>query len=605
MKSHIQRAAPFGIGLIVVLGAVWYWNQPKCLRAAVGREGGDSHNFAILMRKYLPIYSDNKICLVIVGNSVGSKGEKQTDGTQENLEMLYKKEADLAVAQADILIMKNLPSLLSINGKPWNPPPPKQLNYSQLVSFLFPDMYQLVVRNDSGIKRASDLSDKRVAMPPREGGQIESFAFLMQYYGLIKTNQQLVKMVDVGRSNKEIKNALCQQKQIDAVFYVRAIDNDNIREILKECGRLVPIDQAAAITIKNPYLQEAEIPEGAYQGGNNPIPGNGADQQKLLTVSTPRLLLAHEDIDKDIIRTLVRILYEHRQEFIKEMPLIANMAPPDEMKGGIGLPIHPGAQAYYDREKPSWLEKYAESMGFIISMASIGLSGFLWLTQRFEQIRKNKADDYIREVKVLMDAEDCLKAFAAYLEAQKSNSQQLTNIEEIIVEKAAKILFEKRVAEIAHQKKLISSESLKSFGKTLRKVINTIEKLSVDISEKIFQQIPQKATELVGEDENISIDLWQKLFGVNSADELRKTQTNQFTKQDLDGILQKIKMPIDQRQVLQLSDLAQFLESETSEIRQDLSAIFKRAVSALVEERISQDSFQSFRVIWQVAAGDT
>jgi TRAP-type uncharacterized transport system substrate-binding protein len=163
-------------------------------------------------------------------------------------------------------------------------------------------------------------------MPPREGGQIESFAFLMQHYGLITKNQHPVKLVEVGNTNQDVKDALCNQKKVDAVFYVRAIDNENIREILAECGRLVPIEQAAAMTIKNPYLQEAEIPEGAYRGGINPIPSNGVDsKQKLTTVSTARLLLAHKDVDRETIRIITKIFYEHRQDFIKEMPLVANI----------------------------------------------------------------------------------------------------------------------------------------------------------------------------------------------------------------------------------------------------------------------------------------
>ncbi|MBR8833188.1 MAG: hypothetical protein DSM106950_03870 [Stigonema ocellatum SAG 48.90 = DSM 106950] len=52
------------------------------------------------------------------------------------------------------------------------------------------------------------------------------------------------------------------------------------------------------------------------------------------------------------------------------------------------------------------------------------------------------------------------------------------------------------------------------------------------------------------------------------------------------------------------SQSVQFLESVPREMQRDLDAIFRRATSALVEERISEASFQSFRVVWQVAAGD-
>jgi hypothetical protein len=80
---------------------------------------------------------------------------------------------------------------------------------------------------------------------------------------------------------------------------------------------------------------------------------------------------------------------------------------------------------------------------------------------------------------------------------------------------------------------------------------------------------------------------------------------DKLNQHDLYETLQKAKILADKRQSLQLSELTKFLESETLEIRQDLNAIFKPAVNALAKERISQESFQSFWVIWQVAAGDT
>lgn len=609
MKRPIQRLIPFGVGLIIILGVAWHLKSSQCIRVAAGRKEGDAHRFARLMRDLIPKYSDNKVCINIVGTPIGATEENETQGTRENLKMLEEKQADLAAAQADILIMKDLRSLRPINGQPWTAPSLKDLKSSQIVSLLFPDVYQLVVRNDTDIQNISDLAkDKKVAMPPREGGQIESLAFLMQHYGLITENPQLVKLVEVD--NQNVKDALCNQKTVDAIFFVRAVDNEEIGKILGQCGRLVPIDQAAAMTIKNPYLQAAEIPEGTYRGGSDPIPSNGVDsKQKLTTVSTPRLLLAHKDVDREKIRIVTQILYEHRQDFIKEMPLLAKMSPPDNMKEGIGLPIHSGAQAYYDREDPSWLERYSESLAFLITITSIVLSGIFWLTQRLEQIRKNKADDYIREVNALMDAEDCIKAAVKYryLEAKQSNnSQQLENIKDAIAQKVAKILVEAKVAELALALKqnLISVDSEESFSKTLQKVNNAIEKILFDESKKIFDDVPQKAIKMLEGRQNEPLDIWQKLFGVKSVDELRKTEKNKLNQNDLDETLQKAKIPTDKRQPLQPSELTKFMESESLEIRQDLNAIFKRAVNALVEERISQESFQSFRVIWQVAVDD-
>ncbi|MBW4671675.1 MAG: hypothetical protein KME60_30675 [Cyanomargarita calcarea GSE-NOS-MK-12-04C] len=87
-------------------------------------------------------------------------------------------------------------------------------------------------------------------------------------------------------------------------------------------------------------------------------------------------------------------------------------------------------------------------------------------------------------------------------------------------------------------------------------------------------------------------------------DELANIENGKL-KINLNQTLQNAKTPTEMLQTLQEAyEFAQFLESESLEIRRDLDAILKRAVNALVEERISQESFQSFRVIWQIAKGD-
>ena len=623
MKRPMWFVTPIGIALIAVLGISWFIfsKQDKCLKMAAGLQGGDSYTFSDQIKNLVEKYSDNRICISVLKNP-------DPQGTEENLEKLNNNEAQLATAQTDILVMKGLPRLRSDKGRTLDVNFLASLKNAQVVSKLFPDMYQLIVRGDSGIKSVSDLERKRIAMPPEKGGQIKSFAFLMQHYELIAEDQQLVTLVEVGEKDQDLKKALCEKEngvyKVDAVFQVRAIGNQAIRELLRDekCkARLVPLDQAAALKTQNFYLEEASIPKGVYRGGKNPLPDDGPDnvpdyqKQKVKTVSVQRLLLAHKDVPKEVIQLLTKILYEHQQDLIKEMPLAANISPPNNLKG-IGLPIHEGAQAYYDREKPSWVEQNSGAIQVFLGIMGIAIAvipGLWLLKQRFEQTRKNKADDYIREVTALMNASDCVQTVAEYLNANTSNdTKQLIKFRDVITEKVAKILVEKRVAELGQSKKLISDDSLKSFSKTLRKVVNAIENMPQQISKEIFNNIPQKATEVLDEQHKRHlhnqllpfINNWQKFFGLMSLNELQNTE-NEKLKTNLDKTLQHAKASADMRQaLLEPSQFAQFLKSESLEIQRDLDAIFKRAVNALVEERISQESFQSFRVVWQIAVGD-
>ena len=49
---------------------------------------------------------------------------------------------------------------------------------------LYYDAYQLIVRDNSGIREMEDIVGHRIAIPPEASGQNRSFWFLVDHYGL-------------------------------------------------------------------------------------------------------------------------------------------------------------------------------------------------------------------------------------------------------------------------------------------------------------------------------------------------------------------------------------------------------------------------------------
>lgn len=62
------------------------------------------------------------------------------------------------------------------------------------------------------------------------------------------------------------------------------------------------------------------------------------------------------------------------------------------------MPIHPGATAYYDREKPGFLVEYADFVGLVLSVALMLASSLVWLRSLISNQQKNKADTYAHEL---------------------------------------------------------------------------------------------------------------------------------------------------------------------------------------------------------------
>ncbi len=72
-----------------------------------------------------------------------------TGGSSENMTLLAKGKLELALVQADVISRDNV-SLLAV---------------------LYPDLFQLVVRTDSGIEKLKDLEGSKIALPPVTSGQ--------------------------------------------------------------------------------------------------------------------------------------------------------------------------------------------------------------------------------------------------------------------------------------------------------------------------------------------------------------------------------------------------------------------------------------------------
>lgn len=328
------------------------------LKIAAGSQQGESYRFSQLVAQMVT-QDEPRIKIEVI----------ETKGSEENIKLLEENKVQLATAQADIPV---LPS-------------------ARLVSYLFPDMYQLLVTEQSGIQTFSDLRGKRIALPPKGSGQYKSFWFLAEHYGL-----QPKDLTEFDLSEQAADAAFSSNK-VDAVFRVRSPGNQSILSLVqKSRGRLVPVEQAAAIKIKKPEVEVAVIPKGAYQGAP-PIPATD-----LPTVAVQRTLLANEKVDAEIIQKITSTLYERRQNLLTTMPLASYITPPDALKG-TGIPIHPGAKAYYDREKPSFLKENSDLVGLLMSIALL-LGSWLWeLNSLVQRRQKNRADKNNKEIITLIE----------------------------------------------------------------------------------------------------------------------------------------------------------------------------------------------------------
>lgn len=335
-----------------------------------------------------------------------------SEGSQQNVEWLTQQKVQLAIVQ---------------NDTPLNPS-------LETISVLFPEIFHLVVNESSGINRVKDLKGKKIALLPKGSGSYRLFWVLLQHYGLKESD-----LITSPQPLDEGINQLLTGKA-DGLFQVIALGNPKMMRDLLQNNQLkiVPIEQGAALRLFLPALEEAIIPKGTYNGAR-PIP-----KEDLATIGVRSLLITHNQVDSELIHEITRIIYENRGDLIQEN-MQAAMIPQADHFNHLGFSVHPGAEAYYNQDKPSFIVQYAEPISLGVSLAVLGVSGLWQLRMWLQGKQKNRADLYNLELIQLIREID-----------QAHSREELEEIREKLM-----IILEKVIIDLDKDK--ITPESFQSF----------------------------------------------------------------------------------------------------------------------------------------------
>lgn len=392
------------LSILAALGFTVQWiraqQQVYPLTIATGSRDGEYYTFATALAAVVSQHH-RQIKISVV----------ETAGAQENMALLAQNQVQMAIVQSDT---------------PTHPS-------AQAVAYLFPEVFHLVARSNSNIQSMRDLRGKRVALMPEGSGSYRLFWSLSQHYGLERSDFTPLPMPP-DQAYQSLSRG-----QVDALFRVLALGNASMADFLKSSGaQLLPIDQVEALRLSFPYLEATRIPIGTYDGGV-PIPATD-----LSVVGVRAVLIAHEQVEPEVVQAITSTLFDFRNEIVHRYPRAATMRLP-EAGENLGMPLHPGARSFYDRERPIFLVEYAEPIGLLFSVGVLCVSGLwqfrLWLEGR----QKNRADFYNQELLELIQ--------------RMQTSEDLQELEEIRQQLFA--ILRKVVTDL--DKDRISPESFQSF----------------------------------------------------------------------------------------------------------------------------------------------
>lgn len=151
------------------------------------------------------------------------------------------------------------------------------------------------------------------------------------------------------------------------------------------------------------------------------IPAYTASNNQTEAVVAPGIftsLVSNKNLDDELVYELVRDIMRAQPELIRYNSNFFEMSEDFDARY-LNYQVHPAALNYFDRDKPGFLERYAELGGVIFSMTVVLMGLLVTLNKIVNQRKKDRIDEY----------------YLAVMEARKNSSFQegldkLTQLEE-------------------------------------------------------------------------------------------------------------------------------------------------------------------------------
>jgi TRAP transporter TAXI family solute receptor len=192
--------------------------------------------------------------------------------------------------------------------------------------------------------------------------------------------------------------------EIDAVALVAPAAGTRAAELVKNLvkaynGQLafIGIEEADAISQRQPYLSAVTIPSGAWGGRPKQPP------EEVKTAGVTYRLMARSDVDRTAISVTTQYLFQMRSR-LAVVTRAANFmkAPENDTSTSAMLPNHPGAVDYFQREQESFMDRYGDWVYLVAFFGSGLLSALAWVRQRFLRERREEIDDVLDRLLIIL-----------------------------------------------------------------------------------------------------------------------------------------------------------------------------------------------------------
>ncbi|KAF0807947.1 TRAP transporter solute receptor TAXI family protein [Alcanivorax xiamenensis] len=202
---------------------------------------------------------------------------------------------------------------------------------------LYPNVVQIVATADSGIDSVDDLAGKRVGVGKVGSGVEQSAKIVLEATGLSYDDLARVSHTGYADSVTEMSNG-----NLDAAFFTSGVPNSSITGLMQTNDvTFVPVTGEVADKLLEayPYYETYTIPAGKPERYNLDAEVN--------TVAIRNILIVPASMDDKVARELTQRFDDYLHSGKVSVGALKDIDP-ETMDQHLVVPLHPGAQSYYD-----------------------------------------------------------------------------------------------------------------------------------------------------------------------------------------------------------------------------------------------------------------
>ncbi|MBR2925823.1 MAG: TAXI family TRAP transporter solute-binding subunit [Clostridia bacterium] len=245
-----------------------------------------------------------------------------TGGSADNLRLIDGEEAELGTVQNDVSYFAYT-GTDSFEGE--------QITSFSVISALYAEYVQIVVRADSDIQSIADFKGKSISIGAAGSGVYTNALHVLEAAGLTLDDID-AQYLSFSESADGLKN-----KQIDAAFVCAGIPNAAVTELSSTVGvRLISLsdEEVASLIAAHPTYTNLKLPADTY--------GLSEDAN---CIAITALLVCSNNLDEQLVYDMTKAMFE--QEGILTHAKAAEITLENAFNGVGELPLHPGAARYY------------------------------------------------------------------------------------------------------------------------------------------------------------------------------------------------------------------------------------------------------------------